>query len=120
MNSILINIIGLVLIFIIAAWFWFYKKSPKTQKVSGVIEIKVKDGVYQPANISAAVNQPITLRFIREDATPCAEFVIFDKLNINKQLPLNKPTDIPLTLNKTGEYEFTCQMGMYRGKLVIA
>lgn len=120
MNSILVNLSGLALIFIIASWFWFYKKTPKTQKVSGTIEIKVKDGVYQPANISAAVNQPITLRFIREDATPCAEFVVFSTLDINKQLPLNKPIDITLTLKKPGEYEFTCQMGMYRGKLMIS
>ena len=116
----LINIIGIGLIIFIATWFWFYKKKPKTQKVSGVIEIKVKDGVYQPATISASVNQPITLRFIREDATPCAEFVVFSQLDINRQLPLNAPIDIQLTINKPGEYEFTCQMGMYRGKLIIS
>lgn len=119
-NIVLVNIIGLLLIFIIMGWFWFYKKNTPSKKVLGVIEIKVKDGVYQPAIISASVNQPITLKFIREDANPCAEFVVFDKLNINKQLPLNKPIEIKLTVTQIGEYNFACQMGMYRGKLIIS
>ncbi|MDX2165271.1 MAG: cupredoxin domain-containing protein, partial [Gammaproteobacteria bacterium] len=86
-NIVLINISGLLLIFIIVSWFWLYKKTTLAKTISGTIEIKVKDGVYQPAIINASVNQPITLRFIRKDATPCAEFVVFDKLKINKQLP---------------------------------
>jgi plastocyanin domain-containing protein len=31
---------------------------------------------------------------------------------------VDKPKDIQVTAPAPGEYEFTCQMGMYRGKLV--
>ena len=65
------------------------------------------------------VDLPITLRFIREDASPCAESVIFDSLKISKHLPLNEPTDLIIMVNTPGEHEFTCQMGMYRGKLIV-
>lgn len=113
----IVNIAGLCLILLIVWWFWLSKLSTVT-KADDFIEIKVKDGVYQPAFIQVKANHPVTLRFIREDASPCAEVVVFSSLNINEQLPLQKPKDIILTLTNVGEYEFTCQMGMYRGKII--
>lgn len=121
--TIFINLIGLCLIFLIIWWFWLYK--PRTysnksgnNKLSNIIEIIVKDGVYSPANIEITSGQTITLRFKREDASPCAEIVNFNSLNISRNLPLNQPTDVMLNITNPGEYEFTCQMGMYRGKLI--
>lgn len=99
-------------------WFWLSKLSILT-KAEDFIEIKVKDGVYQPAYIQVKTNLLVTLRFIREDPSPCAEVVVFNSLNISEQLPLHKPKDIVLTLKNVGVYEFTCQMGMYRGKLIV-
>ena len=116
---ILINIFALLFIFFIAYWFWFNKANKRSIKITDFIEIKVKDGVYQPAIMNAKIGQPITLRFIRTDPTPCAEVVIFNQLNISKQLPINIPTDIIIKPTKLGELEFTCQMGMYRGKIII-
>lgn len=116
--TVLINLVGLIIIGLIIWWFWLSK--PKITKAEHhLIEIKVKDGVYNPALIQVNVNEPITLRFIREDASPCAETVIFSNLNISKILPLHTPVDIPLTFPQAGEYEFTCSMGMYRGKLIV-
>jgi plastocyanin domain-containing protein len=117
LSLILGNIIGCLLILLIIWWFWLYK-TQKIDLVSGLLEIKVKDGVYQPAVFKIKANKPITLRFIREDATPCSEYVIFDKLNISRKLPLNQPTDVNITPQKSGQYEFTCQMGMYKGKII--
>ncbi len=118
MMTILINLIGLFLIAAIIWWFWFSKPSIAIMQAN-IIDIFVKDGVYQPASIQGKINQPLTLRFIRKDASPCAEFVIFNTLNISRSLPINTPTDITLTIEKAGKYEFTCQMGMYRGHLII-
>jgi len=115
----MINLIGILLIGFIVWWFWLYR--PKlTTKVADALEIIVKDGIYQPAYIEAKINKPITLKFIRYDASPCAEVVNFNSLNVNKQLPLQKPVEITLTLKEAGEYEFTCQMGMYRGKIMAS
>lgn len=114
----LINIIGLLLIAFIAWWFWFSKPKAAVMTTNNVIEVAVKDGVYDPALIEVKINTPITLRFTRYDGSPCAETVIFSDLNISQQLPLRTAVDIPLTLPKAGEYGFACSMGMYRGKLV--
>jgi plastocyanin domain-containing protein len=119
MMTLLVNTIGILLVGLIIWWFWIYQSRGASTKMDNLIEIKVKDGVYQPAHIEAEINHPIILRFIREDASPCAESVVFGSLNISKQLPLHEPVDISLNIKKPGEYEFTCQMGMYRGKLTV-
>jgi len=117
MITLFVNGLGLLFVVGIVWWFWL---SHSGSVVSGnIIEIKVKDGIYQPANIEVKADQPLTLRFIREDATPCAEIVTFSELNISKSLPLDQGVDIEIRVKNPGTYEFTCQMGMYRGKLVV-
>lgn len=118
MIFIAINGLGLLLIALIIWWFWFSMPTAIKVNKNAVVHIIVKDGTYQPAYIEASVGKPLTLRFTREDASPCAEIVIFASLNINRHLPLHQTVDIAFTLHKPGTYEFTCQMGMYRGELI--
>jgi plastocyanin domain-containing protein len=118
MNTWLVNFMGLILIGLIVWWFWFYR--PKAQRAVGPqpIEIIVMDGVYAPARIEVPAGQPVTLRFLRRDPSPCAEKVLFDSLSMSADLPVGKPMDVTVTPPQPGEYEFTCQMRMYRGALV--
>lgn len=115
---ILINILGLALICLIIWWFWFYK--PEGVKVlNNEISIEVKDGVYSPSHIKCAVNEPIVLSFIRRDKSPCSERLLIPGLEISVILAIDKPTKIELTIPKVGEFEFHCQMQMYRGVLKV-
>lgn len=118
MINLIINFAGFILIGLIVWWFWLSK--PRAQRALGpeAIEILVDNGVYTPARIEVPAGQPVTLRFVRKDASPCAEQVRFDDLGISAQLPVARPYDVTVTLPKPGEYEFTCQMRMYRGRLV--
>ncbi len=118
MSMWLVNLAGLVLIGLIVWWFWRYR--PKTTRVTGSqpIEIVVADGVYTPARIEVPAGKPVTLRFLRKDPSPCAEKALFDSLGVSADLPVGKPVEVTVTPPKPGEYEFTCQMGMYRGALV--
>jgi len=114
----LINSVGLMLIAMIIWWFWM--SSPKAKVAdSQLIDILVEDGVYSPAIIEVPANQQITLRFIRKDASPCAEKVIFDTLDQNLELALSQPTELSLNIADAGEYDFTCEMQMYRGRLIV-
>jgi plastocyanin domain-containing protein len=116
--DIIINIAALVLIGMIVWWFWL--SSPRAFKQSGeVVEVMVANGVYAPALIEAQQGKPLTLRFIRKDASPCAEKVIFNELGISADLPLNQSLEIVIPTDTAGSFEFTCQMQMYRGKLQI-
>ena len=93
---------------------------PKIKEISqNKVKIIVQNGVYSPAMIKTQANQKIELVFIRKDDTPCSEYVIFEKLNISKKLPVNQPLSIMIMPTKPGKYEFTCQMGMYRGMLIV-
>lgn len=113
-----VNLAGLVIIAAIIWWFWLSK--PKAKRVqSGVVDIVVENGVYTPARIEVQAGEGLTLRFLRKDASPCAEKVIFAGLGITTELPLNEPVDVRLDAVPAGEYEFTCQMQMYRGSLVV-
>jgi len=56
---------------------------------------------------------------MRREGNPCASHVIFADLNRSVELPVGEFADILLTIEKPGEYSFTCQMGMYRGTLII-
>lgn len=113
----LVNLFGLLLIGAIVWWFWLSK--PRARRMeSAVIEVRVADGAYQPARIEVPAGKEVTLRFLRTDPTPCARTVVFDALNISRHLPLNEAQEITLVLPQPGEYEFACEMRMYRGSLV--
>jgi plastocyanin domain-containing protein len=115
----IVNIIGMSLIIFLAFWFWYPKKEAGVRASSKKIRIVVADGVYSPSQIEARVGQHIILEFIREDKTPCSEMVIFPDFDQSLQLNVGEPKIIKITPKFPGEFEFTCQMGMYRGKLLI-
>ena len=118
MDLIIFNLAGFIVIALIIYWFWIAK--PKALKTSGqTITVLVKNGVYSPARIEIEAGTPVKLSFLREDPSPCAEKVIFASLNISEDLPINKEKMIELEIKQPGEYEFTCQMQMYRGSLIV-
>ncbi len=115
----LVNIAGLALIAFIVWWFWLARpRAVRCAARPGPIEVRVADGVYTPAVIEVPAGRPVTLRFLREDPSPCTEQVLFDALGVAVSLPVGQPRDVTLTPPRPGEYEFTCQMRMYRGRLV--
>lgn len=117
MNIVLVNLAGVATIAAIVWWFWLSK--PRAQRVhQKVIDILVEGGTYTPPRIEVEAGKEVTLRFLRKDASPCAEKVIFEALGINAELPIGEPRDIVVTPTVAGEYVFTCQMQMYRGSLV--
>lgn len=114
----MINLAGLALIGLIVWWFWLYRP-PEVALQDEVLEIIVEDGVYQPARLRVPAGRPVSLRFIRRDDSPCAETVIFPGLDISASLPVGRPTRVQLPAMETGEYDFHCQMQMYRGVLKV-
>jgi plastocyanin domain-containing protein len=119
MSAWVINLLGVIAIGLIVWWFWLSHRRAQRAEVDRPIEIIVDDGVYTPSRIEVPLGKPVTLRFIRRDAGPCAEKVLFDDFNISSDLPVGRPYDISFVPDKPGEHEFTCQMRMYRGSLVV-
>lgn len=119
MSELLVTVGGVLLIALIAWWFWFSGPRVEIAGGSGPIDILVKDGTYQPAAVEVAAGPPVALRFTRLDATPCAEKVVFGTLGVSADLPLGQAQRVDLGALAPGSYEFSCQMGMYRGKLLV-
>jgi len=114
----IINIAGLLLIALIVWWFWLYK--PKQAELSSNdLVIVVENGTYTPSRIKFSANESIILQFLRKDASPCAEIVLIPELKVSETLPINKIKKIQLPAMTPGEYEFHCQMQMYRGKINV-
>lgn len=115
-----INLGALLAIAFIVWWFWLAKPSGQrvATAVAAPIDIVVEGGVYTPARIEVVAGQPLQLRFDRRDPSPCAEKVIFADLGVSADLPLGQPVTLVIT-PPPGEHEFTCQMGMYRGVVVV-
>lgn len=120
MTETLVTLGGLAAIALIVGWFWL--SSPKATHIAAQqpIRILVQDGTYQPAALEVSSGQALTLTFLRKDATPCAEKVVFAALGITADLPLGTAVQVALPPLQPGSYEFTCQMGMYRGRLIAA
>lgn len=115
----IVNSAALIVVGLIVWWFWSSK--PRARRESGAkpIEIVVDQGVYTPSRIEVPVGRPIILRFVRKDPSPCAEKVLIDEFDIAADLPVGEPTDVVIIPKDPGEFEFTCQMRMYRGQLVV-
>lgn len=114
-----INAMGIALIALIAWWFWWPRERAGAVAKAGVVDIVVADGVYTPERITATAGQGLKLRFLRRDPSACAEQVVFADLGIAADLRLNHPTVVDLPALEPGRYGFTCQMGMYRGQVVV-
>ena len=80
--------------------------------------IRVRGG-YHPDTIYARVGEPLRLTFRREETAPCSERVVFPDLGKSAMLPAYQDVTIELTLEHAGVHEFTCQMGMLHGRLIV-
>jgi plastocyanin domain-containing protein len=118
LDIVIVNMVGLALVGIIVWWFWLSRSVAR--RVDDVpLTIVAEDGVYSPANIEVSRDRPIVLRFLRKDPSPCAAKVIFTELGVSADLPVGEEQEVHLGPQPPGEYEFVCEMQMYRGALSV-
>lgn len=82
------------------------------------IRVRVRGG-YVPDTIRAEAGVPLRIVFCREESAPCSEQVVFPAFGKSATLPLGEQVAVDLLPEEAGVYEFTCAMGMLRGKLVV-
>ena len=121
-DKIFVTTLGLATIAFIVWFFWMAKKKGARAAVtsSGYQEamVLVKGG-YTPDVIVVEHGKPVRLNFVREESASCSEMVVFADFNKSAQLPEGQTVPIEFLPDKPGEYEFACQMGMFRGKLIV-
>lgn len=113
---------GLILIAGIAWFFWGPRKggTRAMTTTSGYQEamILVKGG-YTPDVIVVKHGKPVRLSFRREETAACSEMVVFGDFGKSAKLPEGELVPVEFLPEQPGEYDFTCQMGMLRGKLIV-
>ncbi len=113
-----VNVIALILIATVLWWFFGSKPKMSLAQVEETLTVYVKDGAYQPSYIQIPKGKMTKLIFVRLDPTPCAGSVIISKLNAVYHLPLNQQVEVIIPPQESGELDFSCQMGMFRGKII--
>ena len=113
-----INVFGIGLMVLIAWWFWWRTPTAHSSQ-EGKVHIRVANGSYTPAHIRIPAHQRVTLTFVRDDASPCADRALFPDLDIQSNLAVQQATNIEIPPLTPGEYTFHCQMQMYRGILSV-
>ena len=111
---------------IAAVNWWFFlaerRKGAVAAKVgaTGVQQAVIRvEGGYSPARVRLAAGRPARLVFDRREDASCSEEVVVPDLGIRRFLPAHQRTTVDLPALSAGEHEFTCGMGMLRGKLVV-
>jgi plastocyanin domain-containing protein len=82
------------------------------------VEIEVKGG-YSPAVVRVRAGRKVRLEFRREETSGCTEEVVVPAFGIRTFLPAHQTTPVEFTPDKPGSYEFTCGMGMVRGRIIV-
>lgn len=121
-DRILVDIIGLGLIAFTVWFFWLVKaKGARAAVTSGGYQeqmVLVKGG-YTPNVVVVEAGKPVRLNFVRQESASCSEMVLLPAFNKSARLPEGETVPVEFLPKEPGEYEFACQMGMFRGKLIV-
>ncbi len=122
LDKVLVGVGGLAAIAFIVWFFWMGKRPGVRAALSssGFQEamVLVKGG-YTPDVIVVEHGKPVRLNFVRAESASCSEMVLFPDFNKTARLPEGETVPLELMPDRPGEFEFQCQMGMLRGKLIV-
>lgn len=103
-------------------WYFFIAGRPTVRAAGtgGLQHVVVRvDGGYDPQRIEVQAGRPVRLTFDRVDRGGCSEEVVLPEFGIRRFLPAGTHTSVEFTPSRPGTYEFTCGMGMLRGRLAV-
>ena len=90
----------------------------RTDTVRIEAHVQVRGG-YHPDTIRSPAGEALRVVFRRDESSPCSEQLVFPAFGKSVTLPQGEDVPVDLVPGEPGVYEFTCAMGMLRGRLVI-
>lgn len=120
-DIVLINTLGTAAITAIVWYFWFSRNQGVRAGVSAGVQsvMVVVKGGYTPDTILLERGRPARLVFRREESAVCSERVVLPAFNKSALLPEGAEVPVEFTPTEHGEFPFSCQMGMLRGRILV-
>lgn len=117
----LVNASGIAAIGAIVWYFWLSRSRGSSAAMDGGVQsaLVVVKGGYTPDTIVLERGRPARLVFRREESALCSERVVLPAFDKSALLPQGVEVPIEFLPTESGEYPFTCQMGMLRGRVVV-
>lgn len=76
-------------------------------------------GSYDPETVIFKQGIPAELTFTRTNEKGCLDVVHSKDLGFEEELPLDQPKTVTVPTDKAGEFQFSCGMDMFFGKVVV-
>lgn len=83
------------------------------------VAVALTEKGYEPANFKLRRGVPARVTFVRRVSAGCGQEIKLPDYGIRRELPLNEPVTVEFTPTKSGEFTFSCGMGMVRGTLFV-
>jgi plastocyanin domain-containing protein len=123
-----VNLIDAVVVLtglaLVAGELWYFLGPRRTEPQASVaddgvqeVQVLVKSG-YHPDVIPVEAGRPVRLVFYRDETADCSAQVVFEGLDIDRELPPFRKTAIEFTPYDPGDYHFRCGMSVIRGRVV--
>lgn len=96
----------------------FRRGGARSRPQVAATRVRVRGG-YEPDTIYGRVGEPVRIVFRREETAACSERVVFPAFGKSAMLPPYQDVLVELVPREAGVYEFTCQMGVLHGTLVV-
>jgi plastocyanin domain-containing protein len=121
--QIVVTLVGIAAIVWVNWYFFLTTQRPVAAAASGTGPQSVRivvEGGYSPSVVTVEAGRPVRLEFERRESSGCTEEVVVPDFGIRTFLPAHQITPVQFTPVKPGTYEFTCGMGMVRGRLIAS
>ena len=104
-------------------WYFFLagrSVATAAESAGGTQEVTIGvRGGYEPSQVRVRAGAPVRLVFDRQETSGCSEEVVIPEFGIRRFLPAHQKTAVEITPREAGTYQFTCGMGMLRGRLIV-
>jgi plastocyanin domain-containing protein len=121
LDKVLVDLLGFAAIGATVWYFWLSRSRGVVAAAAGGVQsalIVVKGG-YTPDTIVVERGRPVRLVFRREESALCSERVVLPAFDKSAVLPEGEEVAVEIIATEPGEYPFSCQMGMLRGRIVV-
>lgn len=121
-DRVVVDLVGLGLVAFIVWFFWLVKAKGVHAAATSVgyqEQLVLVKGGYTPDVIVVEAGKPVRLNFVRQESASCSEMVLLPAFGKSAKLPEGTTVPIEFLPKERGEFEFACQMGMFRGKVIV-